>query len=59
MELHKKGKVILLFLLVLVISSCAGGRGGSYRRIKGHKVWIPSKGKKLRSRYERCYDFSN
>jgi len=59
MEIHKKGKVILLFLLVLTFSSCAGGRRGSFRRIKGHKVWIPGKGKKLKSRYERCYNFSN
>jgi hypothetical protein len=59
MELHKKGKVILLLLVVLVVSSCAGGRRGSFRRIKGHKVWIPGKGGKLKSRYERCYNFSN
>jgi hypothetical protein len=59
MELHKKGKVILLFLLVLIFSSCAGGRRGSFRRIKGHKVWIPGKGSKLKGKYERCYNFSN
>jgi hypothetical protein len=59
MEIHKKGKLILLFLVILTFSSCAGGRRGSFRRIKGHKVWIPSKGPKLRGRYERCYNFSN
>ena len=26
---------------------------------KGHKVWVPSKGPKLKGRYERCYNFSN
>jgi hypothetical protein len=59
MELYKRRKVILLFLLVLVFSSCAGGRGGSFRRIKGHKVWIPGKGKKLKPKYERCYNFQS
>jgi hypothetical protein len=59
MEIHKKGKVILLLLVVLVVSSCAGGRRGYFRRIKGHKVWIPGKSGKLKSRYERCYNFSN
>jgi hypothetical protein len=58
MELHKKGKVIIFLLLVLAFSSCAGGRGGSFRRTKGHKVWIPGKGPKLKGRYERCYNFS-
>jgi len=58
MELHKKGKMILLVLIVLMVSSCAGGREGSFRRIKGHKVWIPGKGPKLKGRYERCYNFS-
>jgi len=59
MELLKKGKIILFFTVLLVISSCAGGRGGSFRRVKGHKVWIPNKGPRLRGRYERCYNFSN
>jgi hypothetical protein len=59
MELRKKGKIILLAFIVFCVSSCAGGRGGSFRRVKGHKVWVPSKGPKLKVRYERCYNFSN
>jgi len=59
MELYKKGKIIILFLTFFCFFSCAGRREGSFRRIKGHKVWIPGKGKKLRGRYERCYNFSN
>jgi len=27
MELHKKGKIILLVFIVFCVSSCAGGRG--------------------------------
>jgi hypothetical protein len=59
MELHKKGKIILLAFIIFCVSSCAVGRGGSFRRVKGHKVWVPSKGPKLKVRYERCYNFSN
>jgi len=59
MEVYKKGRLILLVLFVFTISSCAGGRGGSFRRVKGHKVWIPGKRGKLKGRYERCYNFSN
>jgi hypothetical protein len=59
MELRKKGKIILLAFIVFCVSSCAGRRGGSFRRVKGHKVWVPSKGPKLKRRYERCYNFSN
>jgi hypothetical protein len=59
MEVYKKGRLILLVLFIFTISSCAGGRGGSFRRIKGHKVWIPGKKGKLKRKYERCYNFSD
>lgn len=48
-------KISLLVLLCFFASSCSVPRGGSYRRIKGKKVWIPSHQKKLKGRYERCY----
>jgi len=57
MEVYKKRRLIFLVLFLFAISSCVGSRGGSFRRIKGHKVWIPQKKGKLKRRYERCYNF--
>ena len=61
LEIFKKRKVriLILFLMLTFLGSSCSTRRGSFRRVKGHKVWIPGKGPKLRGRYERCYNFSN
>jgi hypothetical protein len=57
-SIKRKGGVKILTLLLVIFflfPSCSTKKPGSFRRIKGKKVWVPKRSHRLERRYERCY----